>query len=778
MTAEIEEARRYVDAALRLRRSIQYNRDDADFAARTGHEIVYIFDANAFVYYANVNEAGGLIDDIEELVGPGEGSAELSKAMGRLTADFLFSGLLPGQTKKRIGFISLSHFEESLEKASEIGTALDRVAGVDPTVSNDQIREEMRSIVHSEQPVVERLRQLGEMLPRAWIDALDAKAHLQRALRECFLTPGNLVPLDKRPGGLRAGVLDRDDLRPWLPLLHDKSRRRTPAAIDGDARTLATIVNLYRFDDTSIGRTRKTKYVLVTNDGNVSSAVRRRRKLLESEGIPFFVRSPRDYLPLLNLNAMWAAMDRVKPTDAMRERFKMVFQTLTSAVEWIALAADDTAAVQALMQDDGRLRELQAAWSAASGFVTVLNARHLAEQEAVFADLQSFMTGATETAATKLVEDSIRAVRDKHLSIALSAALADLARRPKHEALGPRRIHLQVITDNFGGAVPQGMDPHSYFDALIRDGKLTTEDANRIGADPQSTGAQLMVACLLIAADRWTAAVHAAGRAEELLLEQKRTGPELFDARYILAHALRFTLNTAYDLRRARRLLERNLAGYVQRESGMPFGWWRRLRDELELGSLLTTAAIQQALSRTSVGHRILGNRDGLRLHDKVPSEMLSEGVEMLRKAYERLVESEPLPDRNPERHQSTSTQFSRGLKMLATTNLIEAFVFERIAPGLQAKSSVADRAILPILEALGDEMAKSRNLGESLRPTQYVYYHRAKAILARNPDIRKRALVELHEHLASINGISGMPNIDALEFGFIAQELEVAAPH
>ncbi|MBX3563605.1 MAG: hypothetical protein KF730_03405 [Sphingomonas sp.] len=761
-------AQRYVEAAISLRRSIYWNREDSDFEAKTGHEIVYLFDTNVFIFHAHVHDSGTLNEDLDKLVGEGEGRAELSKAMARLTADYLFSGRLPGQ-KDLKGYISLPHFEESLDKASEIGRkiALESYDGASLPVG--KALDDMRQTLKSRISVKEKVRKIGEDLPKAWLDALDAKAHFNRVLRECFIKPGTIVPLDKHPDWAAAGRVEHADLQPWFTALPSPSSDRTADAIRGDAVTLATIVNLYRNDEESTGRYRKRMYVLVTNDSVLINAVRDRRGLLEREGIPLFTRSARDYLPLLNLESMTRALARVAPNEKMRERFHQVFRTLTSAVDWIALAKDDASALASLSRPGGPLQDLQNAWSAISEYVAVLNARHLVEEDEIVADLERFMTGETQDVTARLVETSVRAVRDKHLWIALDSALADLRMRAAagHPA-GPRRFHLHMIDETFGGLLPVNMDMNAYLDSLVKSGapKVISDENS---TNPPRPGAQQLAACIFIAADRWVAAAHAAGRAVEQLPENAR-GPEPFDARYLLAHTLRFSLRTHYDLSRAQKLLNQNLSAYATRPIGLKRAWLRRLRDEMELGSLLVTAAILQVLSLTPVGERMLGSKTGVHLTDN-PSALLATGVSHLRDAYELLLESEPLPNPNDDRENRRTAQFFRALKMLAVTNLAEAYVFEQLAPGLQAEIPVSPPNIADIIETLGEEIRNSARDDESLILTLHIYYHRARALLG-NVDDRAAALTRLKGHLDAAREIHDLPQIDVLEFGFIADQL------
>lgn len=761
------EALRYIGSALNLRRSIDRNRRDAEFASK--HEIRYIFDTNVFIFNAFVHDSGNLNADLDNLVGTGEGRAEISRAMARLTADFLFSGRLPGQ-RNQTGYISLPHFEESLDKAAELERTLESEAAANVPAIEEQTRTAVASVLGLDTDIEHKLRLLGELLPKAWLTALDAKAHFRRVLRECFIDPGSLEPLDRMSGGEAAGHVGHDELQPWFNSLPRPSKQRTIDAIRDDAKTLATIVNLYRQDPESRGRDRKRLYVLVTNDGTLASAVRERRLLLAEEGIPDFIRSPRDYLPLLNLDAMSKAMDRVRPTPRMRAEFLRVFETLSSAIEWISVVSRDQTAINLLDRDDGPLWHLQTAWTAISEFVTILNARHLLGDDSVFSDLRDFITADAEQAATRLVASSVRAVRDAHLAIALNSALLDLGRANSRSKFGgPRRIHLQVVGDVLGKLVPRESDLNAFLDGAVALGELPAELAEGIVKDPGRAEIQLLAACLFMAADRWAPAVQAAGRAVEKL--EAAGGPDLNDARYLLAHCLRFSMRSRHELDRAVALLGQNSRAYVERGAGR-LNWSRRLRDEMERGSLLVTAAVLQELSRTPTGERHLGFKGGVKLFDIAASDMLARGVRSLEEALETLVESEGLDVVRESDPWSKGRQFLHGLRMLATTNLTEAYIFEQIAPGLQGKSPPAPERLDQLLDALRDEIEFSESVGETLRPTQYIYYWRARALTAQTPMERRSALDELDGLLEPALKRHELPLIDALEFNYITDKL------
>ena len=77
------------------------------------------------------------------------------------------------------------------------------------------------------------------------------------------------------------------------------------------------------------------------------------------------------------------------------------------------------------------------------------------------------------------------------------------------------------------------------------------------------------------------------------------------------------------------------------------------------------------------------------------------------------------------------------------------------------------------LLAAFEEEIAISARIGERLRPTQYVYQLRARALRAGSADERAAALARLQTVLDEALRRQDLPMVDALEFQYVRDRLE-----
>lgn len=752
----------YLRSARELQTSIERNRADADFARNRDNEIVYIFDANVFVFYAYLEDKKRLTRDFGNLIGQ-TGPTLLNHVMERLTADFLFSGSLPGQ--KQENFISVPHFEEVLLQSERIAKLIREQPTRHGGGGLEGHRDKIARILKSEDTPEVKLDQLGAIVPRAWLSALNVSAHFSRVLRSAFLSESNLlVPLDKRSWGQEASLFSAQELDGWLEVLPDPSPTRQPEALRDDAQTLQMLVNLNRgvVGQTDAGSLR---YVLVTADKAIERAVRRRQSELAKKGINNFIRSPRDYLPLLNLHAMTNALDSLDVDATMHRAFKRVFDTLESALSLIPTSKDSTPPDPKDVR--APLGELESAWKSASQYVTVLNSRHLAAgAESLFAQLADFIDDDAAPTAARLVENSVSEVRERHMGLVIDSALLDLS-IAKAGTSQPRRVGIQLLGDLFGDLLPDDQTIGDFLDEVVRKGELPGHTLDSLKKDPARFESQLLAACLFVAAERWPSAAQFGNRAVDYAHRQNKSAA-IIESSYLLALSLRVSMRTASQFRRARKLLTANIRRYARRRDGRPASLLRRLRDEIELGNLLVSAAAMQELALTDVGRRVCrGGRIAL-LGEDAPYSQYRAGARYLLEARDELLNLGPLgiPKGGVEARQASD--LIAWMILLSAINIVGAFVFERIVSGLQyirpAVPSCEEE-----LEEIEQDMARRRSTGEHIYPTQRIYYWTAKAILARTPGDRVPCLEEAALYLEPLlrHG-DKMPLCDRLEFSCI----------
>jgi hypothetical protein len=768
-----ERYKSYLRSARELQESIERNRSDSEFAKKRANEIVYIFDANVFVFYAYLEDKKRLTRDFGNLIGQA-GPTVLNSVMERLTADFLFSGQLPGQ--KQENFISVPHFEEVLFQSERIAKLLRdgsgrRSSGVEVN------RGKIANILSSEDSAEVKLDKLGAIVPRAWLSALNASAHFSRVLRTAFLSDddresqgdrkkNSLVPLDKRGWGQEASLFSAQEVEDWLDVLPDPSATRLPEALRDDAQTLQMLVNLNRH---SAGSTEDghRRYVLVTADKAIERAVKKRLPKLAKQGIEDFIRSPRDYLPLLNLNAMTNALDSSDVDGSMERAFKRVFETLESALNWLVVSKDNQR--REFNNVGTPLGELEAAWKAASQYVTVLNARHLAAgAESLFAQIADFIEDDAGPTAARMVENSVSEVRERHMTLVLDMALLDMSLARAGSAQ-PRRVGIQLLGYLFSGLLPNDQSISTFLDQVIKNGELPQQTLEGLRKSPARFESQLLASCLFVAAERWASAAQFGNRAVEYSIRQNNLIGTI-ESSYLLALSLRVSMRTSAQFRRARQLLNNNIRRYARSRDNRLATLLRRLRDEMELGNLLLSAASMQELAATDVGRKVCrGGRVAL-LGEQAPYTQFRAGAQHLIQAREELLDSEPFDLSRSTLEGRQSIELVDWMKLLSAINLVGSFIFERIVPGLQ----YVRPAIVSCDEALQDverNMKARAKGGEQIYPTQQIYYWTAKAILTQSSAERLPCLENAASFLEPmVQTQDRRPLCDRLEFAYIAE--------
>jgi hypothetical protein len=757
----------YFNAAKSLKRSLIRNREDALFCEKPKHEIVYVFDTNVFVFHANLKDDYPLNRNFNALVGD-ETSSPVSRAIERLTANFIFSGQLPGQQRGR-GFISVQHFEEVMIQADKISKALSRAPNRE--MSNfrvEAVSAQVKAILDGEATIETKLRELATIVPAAWVESLTPAVQFSSAMRAAFLSdPQRLTPLDREPWGWDASQVTSADVDFWREALRPPSKHSE--MLTRDAETLATMVNLYRNDEESRGDRRTRLYLFVSGDDSIARAVREKGPELRHLGVPNFVRLPQDYLPLLNLSAMREALAPAGFSEKMRNEFKTVFDTLASALEWVDIAVADGTDFSELFRKTGALGAVQQCWQAISQYVTVLNAYHFVrDTKQIFGELGDLMASSEGAiAAADRVRDTVLEVRDGHLAIVIQSAIAAIARDSGNRQ-GPRHMRAQIklIGDLFGSLLPQGMSIGVLLDNAIRDGKLAPETFDILRRIPKKLESRLLTTCLFVAAERWRSAEQVAEYAVELTRKRSIGRPEVTEAAYLHALCLRFGMRRRTDYERARRHLEGNLRAYRQQQ-GNPLAFLRRIRDEIELGSLMQTAAIMQGIST----HQSKGPARGRALDllgTKRPATAIFESARRIREALDGLLDAEPFEFPRRGLSQEDGSALIASLKGQATANLLAAYIFERLVPGLQAEALAVPDAT-DLLHEMAERTLSLRQSGHEPRTTPWLYQCVATALHTTDLDVANRAADEAAKLIDGIDlAGSGIPPMDVLEFGFL----------
>ena len=195
----------YVESAQRLRDSVGRNKSDAALADIKGMRIVYIFDANVFLFHSNIEDDTRLTGHLNNLVGNSD--AALSATLDRLTAKFLFSGRLPAQADEKC-YISNAHFEEVIDQCAVIARRLTRSFDKDvqrQLADVNNLTAELEEVLNTRSSAAHKISVLANRLPQAWIAALNTAGHFRNAIEDAFdHDGGRLVPLDRTSWGADA----------------------------------------------------------------------------------------------------------------------------------------------------------------------------------------------------------------------------------------------------------------------------------------------------------------------------------------------------------------------------------------------------------------------------------------------------------------------------------------------------------------------------------------------------------------------------------------------
>jgi hypothetical protein len=685
---------RYLEAASSLRSSLAWNRHDTEFSRSNNHEIVYIFDTNVYVFFADIRDRKSITRDLDKLLGR-KTDPTVQLAMERLTADYLFSGFLPGQ-RGDPAYVSIPHFGEIVVRLESLRRRLDRAIPGRTTAhrlrNRSQVRIRIEQILNGKGTIQEKWERVSRAAPKSWLQTLDAHEHFSQSIERTFLGDHpSILPLDDFANGREASQFPDSERQYWINLLNKPNTPQLRPNTEDDADTLAAITNLYRNDLHSLYDDRSRLYIFITYDRSVIKAVNRAMPLLEAEGIPNFIRTPADYLPIFNLRAMREGENASHLDDKLRSKLTEIYETLSEALDWIDLAKKDSKrGSSGLNILEGRLEALQNDWAAISEYAAVLNAEYLERGTAgAFEALARFVNG-TENAntGTRLTADVALEVRNRHLALVLNDAAGALSAGRRGAAKRrDRRVHLKIIGNMFGNLLDGKPDINSFLDALVRDTALPTSTMEALRKAPERPEAQMLAASLFLAAERWEPAADLAARA----VEASKAQAALNEAAYIQALSLRFCIRSEEKFRVANKLLRGNLYAYYRRRKRLS-DTLRRLRDEIELGTLLlsgvTTQSIVNWKTRTFPRHT---ESDVFIIPDEHLHSYFQSGVELLSNAYDEIVNSEPFEfaaDRGDSLHQH-GHEIVKSLKFQSLSNLCGAYVFERLLPGPQGDNPV-----------------------------------------------------------------------------------------
>jgi tetratricopeptide (TPR) repeat protein len=514
--------------------------------------------------------------------------------------------------------------------------------------------------------------------------------------------------------------------------------------------------------------------VFVTADRSILETVRREAAQLDSEGIPFFVRSPSDYLPFLNLLAMRDATLPSHGDEALRGQFQTVYSALAAALNWV-VSESTTEPDGARLISSAHLDALQGAWFRTTSYATLLSVAYFYERAPrTFERLREFIEEPDASrAVTSLIEEAAVQVRNKQMALAVGGALSSLKRKQAESGEQvTRRVYLRLV----GVRLPRLTGEQSiseFLENALDQGSVSAETVRRLESSSGASDSQFLGACLFMATERWQTALEFADRAERLLDVERPQGALAGEAAYLLALALRLSLETQGQFEKARHLLSRNLRYYRNHASiGLP-NTLRRLRDEAELGSLLIA---------TTVGHEIAQAEKRKSVEDD--NEFFGgtrtivqfyRGADILKQALDELRDSAPFDFSEREAGLiGNGRALVHSIELQALTNLCGAVVFESLLPGLKGVGSVADlfsdEDFKDLERLVHAETADARQF----RHVDHVYLS-SLAFLRESDGVAKqreaRRIVDIIQKVD--DNVVRLPRCDQVEFDFLKKHME-----
>lgn len=620
---------RYTDASRRLLDYMRINRDDTRFAdASPDREIVYIFDTSVLeAYWRRSPQSANGQYGTDPLLTP-----DAASYSGWLSLKFLIEHRLPGL--KGTAFISPAHWNEALERVDKYETEIRnqlKISNVSDLVALDRTFKELLSLADRPAQLIQEAEQrnVGDIFRRI-IEAVSSAERIRRIFVEGRGREPGVRDLTacEYYWQLSGRTARHQDFRRWHASIaahreeQEETRKQRDRASsrnnENDALTLASIEAMYRGNPESSGRRPSLKFVFVTPDAVLHRAFRDLWPSLDVAGIPWFIRHPHVYAPLLN----HASMSAQELNGYQLESLKRVFYDVESALEplFSSKMLSDARHKEVLNQSLSQNIDI---WSKTVETLCLSNSHYILSdaggEYASAASLARVLSSpeVREAAAASVTGDLDR-IRDDHMQVLSVAALDSLDRvmsngHGRSIPLRPHRAPVKLIGADIPGALgfrPRSeRDQENWLDDLLK--RFRTHDSARdikdiiermrvTSTEPERQAAShLLASCIFFAVDAWDFARMCAELCQDRLEASLQDGDEtkeekatrhlwLREARYCEALAIRMHLRSADDVLRGKTILIENIAKYPR---SLP-----AVRDRVERATLILTAAIVQTI--------------------------------------------------------------------------------------------------------------------------------------------------------------------------------------
>ncbi len=368
-----------------------------------------------------------------------------------------------------------------------------------------------------------------------------------------------------------------------------------------------------------------------------------------------------------------------------------------------------------------------------------------------------------------MIERSVVEVRNKHLVWATQGSLTSYGSR--QAGLGEnttRRVFLRLIGVRFGRLLGESASINEFLRAALNNEAIPKTTMELLEREPDRRECQLFAACLFTATERWQTATEFAERALNLVSEEHNTGALFQEAAYLYALCLRLSLEREWQFNKAMRLLEDNIYSYRHDVQKGAVNTIRRLRDEVELGSLLVAAAVAQEIGRTD-RRRSRARREQFFADDRI-SNLFHLGAARLRASLDELRDAEPFDFRLAPRDLDGKggQNLIRSIELQALTNLCGAAVFEKLLVGLVQPNRIIGFSTEDH-EVLSRQVEGEARVAKQFRHVDHIYLGAYGAITAVNLIDRQRAARFVLDVLGSIDeNVVRLPHCDRIEFDFL----------
>ena len=696
----------YVGANLALRRAIHQNARDTR-AQQQDEQLCYFVDTNVVRWYLNPLEDFSLVKALMPQDKTKQAKV-VEFASSVIASHYVFSDLLVGANGYP-PYLTPFHADELFESL-EVDVA-EFHAQTAQNIVTPQLRAAADGLVKAFDEfkatrTMPALSGLFEAFSNVLTTAYGNIAFRRARTRRLFFDKRVVRADEVEDFGLDPSYLDRAKRAAWQDLLIECGKDPADSInLDRDARSLCLLEQLTR---DAITRNKPIRYLMISADASLHDAVDRWRSRNELMAIPQFdfLRHPREYIPLINLNAMRASSsDTIHGfSDLMQSVDDISFSIRSRETAENAHEADfsshfpdrfsrqirDRVTEEKLLSLAPKVAHLSERWTDALETSVIMNAELVVgiADDYVASSIKPLTDSDLDELLQKRILDDIHQIASGHIDFAgrgqLAAQLKTVRRTNAPEggpqqltrrARSPSLVRLPVpqallrLAKKLGETAPKDLASFNGEYVLSYDPQLLDEFEATV---PQLSGIEVATIACIVAfrLNRWEQARYLADRLINAHGAMDRAQGEF---EYLRLVTDRFSGLTLDDLQRNRRMLETRIK--FCREFGDEYGYARALA---EAGAQCLFYGYAQALivaeSRPIVSDYVWGT-------------ILDAGgyLERARRAFDKAASEHKLSSADP--------QMVRLLRTHILTNTVSTHLFLELRP-IPAPDSMREHAL------------------------------------------------------------------------------------